>query len=261
MVHREEHKESYTMIDNSILQNINLSWEARGFLGYLLSLPNDWNFTVRGLVKQTGSSKSTILRIMTELKDAGYIRLERKKDKDGRFTQSSWHIYEVPFDTHIIQKRNTAKTEHGENGTPCLRNTVKPESRSTEHGENGTIQINNNNKILSIQNTNSNKEGGVLSEIEQMFLEFWSIYPKKVDKKGSFRAFKNIPKLKEVFPGILQALEIQKESDQWSKNHGQFIPNPTTYIHQERWLTVSDTDETQAKINETVKQNYEKFLF
>lgn len=93
-----------------------------------------------------------------------------------------------------------------------------------------------------------------------MFLEFWSIYPKKVDKKGAFRAFKHIPKLKEAFPGIIRALEIQKQSIQWSKDNGQYIPNPTTYIHQERWLTVTEKDELQAKIEETAKANIDGFL-
>lgn len=262
MVHREEHNEGFTQVDNTVLRNVNLSFEARGFLVYLLSFPDDWNFTVRGLVKQTGVSKSTILRLMNELKAAGYIKLEKHKDKDGRFTSSSWHIYEGTFESHIPQKRNTAKTEHGENGTRSARNTVNPESGITEHGENGPIRIMNVNEELNKQITKENKQqGGVLSEVEKMFLQFWSIYPKKVDKKGSFRAFKNIPKLKEQFPGIIKALEIQKESDQWTKNHGQFIPNPTTYIHQERWLTVNEADEVQAKINETVKENFEKFLF
>ena len=257
MVHREEHNESYTVIDNAVLQNVNISFEARGFLCYLLSLPNDWTFTVRGIVKQTGCSKSVILRLMDELKTAGYIKLERKQDKQGRFTQSSWHIYETPCEYHISQKRNTAKTEHGNNGTRCLRNTV-----FTEHGENGPIQSTNNNKVLNIQSTNTNKvlNNGVSSEIQTMFDEFWSIYPKKVDKKGSLRAFKNIPKLKEVFPVIIQALEIQKQSIQWTKDHGQYIPNPTTYIHQERWNTVTEADQVQAKINEAAYENYEKFL-
>ena len=261
MVHREEHSESYTIIDNYVLQNVNLSWEARGFLAYLLSLPNDWNFTVRGLVKQTGTSKGVILRLMNELKAEGYIKLERKKDKDGRFTQSTWHIYEVPYENHIIQTRNTAETEHGKNGTPQSRDTAKPESGITERGENGPIQSTNNNKILNIQSTNSNKDSGVLSEIDQMFMQFWSIYPKKVDKKGSFRAFKNIKKLKEVFPAIIDALEIQKQSAQWTKENGQYIPNPTTYIHQERWNTVTESDTHQAKINEAVDETYKDFLF
>lgn len=94
-----------------------------------------------------------------------------------------------------------------------------------------------------------------------MFMQFWTIYPKKVDKKGSFRAFKNIKKLKEVFPVIIDALEIQKQSAQWTKENGQYIPNPTTYIHQERWNTVTEADTLQAKINEAVDETYKAFLF
>ena len=92
-----------------------------------------------------------------------------------------------------------------------------------------------------------------------MFLDFWEAYPKKVDKKGSLRAFKNIKKLKETFPTIMRALEIQKQSQQWTKENGQFIPNPTTYIHQERWLTVNEADEIQAYQNELVLQDIGNF--
>ena len=265
MVHRNEHNEAFTQIDNSVLRNVNLSFEARGFLVYLLSFPDDWSFTVRGLVKQTGNSKSTILRLMNELKAAGYIKLEKHKDKYGKFTSSSWHIYESAFESHIPQKRNTAKTEHGENGTRLERNTVNPESRFTEHGENGPIRILNINEDLNKQitkdNEHLNKKDGVVSEVEKMFIEFWSIYPKKVDKKGSFRAFKNIPKLKEVFPGILKALEVQKQSSQWTKDNGQYIPNPTTYIHQERWLTVNEADALQAVQNQITMNSLDDFNF
>ena len=171
MVHREEHNESYTVIDNAVLQNVNISFEARGFLCYLLSLPNDWCFTVRGIVKQTGCSKSVILRLVDELKAAGYLKLERKQDKHGRFTQSSWHIYESPYEHHNIEKRNTVKTEHGENGTRYLRNTV-----ITEHGENEPIQNNNNNKVLNKQNTKENKVTGrftapTVEEVREYCLE------------------------------------------------------------------------------------------
>ena len=101
----------------------------------------------------------------------------------------------------------------------------------------------------------------ILTDTEKMFLEFWEAYPKKVDKKGSFRAFKNIPRLKEIFPSIMNALEAQKCSAQWTKENGQYIPNPTTYIHQERWNTVTEADTLQAKINEAVDETYKDFLF
>ena len=134
MVNRKDHSLNYTIVDNTVLQNVNLSFEARGFLAYLLSLPDDWNFTVRGLVKMTGCNKSVILRLMNELKAAGYIQLVTNKDKSGKFTASSWIIYEEAFENHIPQKRNTEFTEHGENGTRSSRNTVSTEYGFTEHG-------------------------------------------------------------------------------------------------------------------------------
>lgn len=257
MVHREEHNEGFTQVSNAVLRNVNLSWEARGFLCYLLSLPDDWSFSIKGLVKQTGATEHTIKRLVKELQIEGYVVLTRHTNERGKVTKWTWDIYETGKKVQMLKSPQVEITRCGEN-----QMVAEPDSGFTTCGKTASIQITNINKELNKQITKENKQqGGVLSEIETMFLQFWSIYPKKVDKKGSFRAFKNIPKLKEQFPGIIKALEIQKESDQWTKNHGQFIPNPTTYIHQERWLTVSEADEVQAKINETVKENYEKFLF
>lgn len=257
MVHREEHNEGFTQVSNAVLRNVNLSWEARGFLCYLLSLPDDWSFSIKGLVKQTGATEHTIKRLVKELQIEGYVVLTRHTNERGKVTKWTWDIYETGKKVQMLKSPQVEITRCGES-----QMVAEPDSGSTTCGKTASIQITNINKELNKQITKENKQqGGVLSEVETMFLQFWSIYPKKVDKKGSFRAFKNIPKLKEQFPGIIKALEIQKESDQWTKNHGQFIPNPTTYIHQERWLTVSEADETQAKINETVRENYEKFLF
>ena len=256
MVHREEHNEGFTQVSNAVLRNVNLSWEARGFLCYLLSLPDDWSFSIKGLVKQTGATEHTVKRLVKELQLEGYVVLTRHTNDRGKVVKWTWDIYETGNKVQMLKSPQVEITRCGEN-----QMVAEPDSGSTTCGKTASIQITNINKELKKQITKENKQqDGVLSEVETMFLKFWSIYPKKVDKKGSFRAFKNIPKLKEVFPGILQALEIQTKSAQWTKDHGQYIPNPTTYIHQERWLTVSETDELQTKINETVKKNIDDFL-
>lgn len=72
-------------------------------------------------------------------------------------------------------------------------------------------------------------------DVTAMFDRFWKEYPKKRNKQGSFRAFRNIKSLKAEFPNIIQGLERDKRSAQWNKDGGQFIPNPTTWLHQERW--------------------------
>ena len=68
-----------------------------------------------------------------------------------------------------------------------------------------------------------------------MFAKFWNAYPRKVDRKGSERAFLRIKNVGEVFPAIMDALEKQKRSDQWTKDGGAFIPHPKTWINGERW--------------------------
>ena len=75
----------------------------------------------------------------------------------------------------------------------------------------------------------------VVSFEEQAFNQFWSIYPKKVNKKGCYKSFIKIKDLKNELPLILDAVERFKNSKGWQKDNGQFIPHPTTFINQERW--------------------------
>ena len=166
-------------------------------------------------------------------------------------------------------RRYREKQQSLQNVTPALQNvtdtvTKDNESQSKSKSKSKSKSIERNTKESGVVvpfPLEAFKPSEILSDEEVLFNQFWAIYPKKVDKKGSFRAFKNIPKLKETFPGILQALEIQKQSPQWTKDNGQFIPNPTTYIHQERWLSVNEREETQKKINDTLKETFEKYLF
>lgn len=80
-----------------------------------------------------------------------------------------------------------------------------------------------------------NNDNDILTYEEVAFKEFWAAYPKKVNKKGAFKAFKNIKNLKAEMPLIMAALERFKNSKEWLKDNGQFIPYPTTFINQERW--------------------------
>ena len=82
---------------------------------------------------------------------------------------------------------------------------------------------------------NAGVDGQVLTYEEQAFNEFWSEYPKKVNKRGSFTSFKRIKHLKDEMPLIMASLRNFKASKQWQKENGQYIPNPQTFINQERW--------------------------
>lgn len=64
------------------------------------------------------------------------------------------------------------------------------------------------------------------------FDKFWSEYPKKVGKAVAEKSWYKVnPPLTEV----LTAIDVQKTTDQWTKDKGKFIPNPATWINQKRW--------------------------
>ena len=64
------------------------------------------------------------------------------------------------------------------------------------------------------------------------FDAFWKAYPKKVGKEAARKAF---GKVKKPIESLLTAIERQKCSDQWTKDNGQYIPNPATWLNQGRW--------------------------
>ena len=68
------------------------------------------------------------------------------------------------------------------------------------------------------------------------FDEFWKAYPRKVGKIKAQAAWKKISKPIATLPAILSAIESQKKSEQWRKENGQFIPHPTTWLNEGRWL-------------------------
>ena len=85
------------------------------------------------------------------------------------------------------------------------------------------------------------KESGTAQNYEDYpeFLEFWSAYPRKDDKKNAFISWiKHSPNIDTV----LNALNWQRLTLQWKKEDGQFIPLPATYLNAKRWEDEQPTD-------------------
>lgn len=71
--------------------------------------------------------------------------------------------------------------------------------------------------------------------VKQRFNEFWREYPKKTGKGAAEKAWNNIKPNRVLFDSIMSALKAVKKSDQWHKENGQYIPNPSTWLNQRRW--------------------------
>jgi hypothetical protein len=76
---------NFTILDNHLLTDERLSWEARGLLSYLLSKPDDWQVRLYDLVRRGPAGEHKVTRILRELQAAGYLRRHRMRRADGRF--------------------------------------------------------------------------------------------------------------------------------------------------------------------------------
>lgn len=74
-----------------------------------------------------------------------------------------------------------------------------------------------------------------LKEVDDSFHTFWDAYPKKVDKRRAYEAFKRLKVTPELLAVILKALSAQKQSEQWQEAGGRFIPHATTWLNGRRW--------------------------
>lgn len=72
------------------------------------------------------------------------------------------------------------------------------------------------------------------------FETFWHTYPKKVGKDAALKSWN---KAKPFLDDVLNALYWQKESEQWKRENGKYIPNPSTYINQGRWKDEAPVEE------------------
>lgn len=74
------------------------------------------------------------------------------------------------------------------------------------------------------------------------FDDFWKAYPKKVSKANALKAWNKLKPNDDLVRKILSALEKQRQSSQWQKDNGQFIPYPATWINGRRWEDEQDEE-------------------
>ena len=95
-VFRVERNAGYTVMSNHHLRNKNLTLKAKGLLSQMLSLPEDWDFTLAGLSYINREKIDAIREAIRELERAGYIVRSRERDEKGRLRGADYVIYEQP---------------------------------------------------------------------------------------------------------------------------------------------------------------------
>lgn len=150
---RVEKNKDFTIMSNHHLRNKDLSLKAKGLLSQMLSLPEDWDYTLRGLVAINKEKLEAIRTAVLELEQQGYITRQQKREPGGRLSNIEYTIYERP--QHRLPRVDASNAAP----PPCLDfpNTEKPNTEKpyTEkpYTENPT-QLNTKELSTNKQSTN-----------------------------------------------------------------------------------------------------------
>ena len=96
LVFRVEKTSSYTVMSNHHLRNPDLTLKAKGLLSLMLSLPENWDYTLKGLSCICRENVDAIRTAVWELEKAGYITRRQGRDEKGKMTAIEYTIYEFP---------------------------------------------------------------------------------------------------------------------------------------------------------------------
>ena len=124
-VFRVQKTRNFTVMSNHHLQDNSLSFKARGILSTMLSLPDDWDYTLAGLAKIAKDSVSAVKSGVAELEEAGYIKRAQGRAKNGQFSKNIYDVYEIPL---IVDETEENTVEPFDNITPAS------EQREDNHG-------------------------------------------------------------------------------------------------------------------------------
>lgn len=104
-------EKDFVQIPNSILTSPDISLKAKGILALMLSLPDNWKFSIEGIASKCKESKECISNAIKELEAAGYVKRTMMHGDDGKITGMEYEIFEEP---HTV-----VETEEHNNETAC----------------------------------------------------------------------------------------------------------------------------------------------
>lgn len=133
---------NFTVMSNYHFKEKKMSLKAKGLLSLMLSLPDDWDYSVAGLATLSKDGKDSIMSALGELEKFRYLERKRLTDEKGRFAGIEYNIFEQPQEMPVADN-------------PILDCPTKAEPISAEPQQLNTYLINNlKDKVFELLNTN-----------------------------------------------------------------------------------------------------------
>ena len=130
-VFRVEKTKDFTIMSNYHLRDKNLSLKAKGLLSQMLSLPEEWDYTLAGLAHINKESKDAIRTTILELEKAGYITRHQTTTEGGRFGSNEYVIRERPLPHEPLTENPT--TVDPQTAAPLTENPTQLNTKATPH--------------------------------------------------------------------------------------------------------------------------------
>lgn len=144
-VFRIEKNDNYTVMSNYHLRDKNLSLKAKGLLSFMLSLPDNWDYSLSGLVSSLKEEETSIKSALNELKTVGYLAITRERNDKGTFVYI-YDVYETPKSDKLEEKNPPLEN-------PPVDNPSVEEPSTEQPSVENRVQINTN--ILNTDNKSS----------------------------------------------------------------------------------------------------------
>lgn len=234
----------YLVIPASVAEDIHLRERSKLIYGRIVQLAFASGYCYasnKALLKilthadpKTGAvdtiSERTLQSILAELRDRGHIHMDT-----GPIPTPAGSKPVIRRRIFIGQKLADMPPEEG------VQKISPPENNCTGGVQkiSPPLYICNNNTSINIC---ANGEADEVSELDKLFDQFWAAYPKKRGKENARKAWKKLSPDKELCRRMAKALKWQKESSEWTRDGGQYIPYPATWLNGRRWEDVPDTE-------------------
>ncbi len=149
-VFRMERTKDYTVMSNCHLRDKRLSLKAKGLLSQMLSLPEDWDYTLSGLAYINLESKDAIRSAVNELETAGYIQRHQTVKANGKFGANEYVIYEKPQPSSDKPLSENPTTEKPSTEITSSENPTQLNTKITNTKKQNT-DLSNTHSILSAE--------------------------------------------------------------------------------------------------------------
>lgn len=205
---RAKRDKNFSIFDNNLLRDSEISFKARGLLTYMLSMPDNWKFYVSELATHSKKEgESAIRSAIEELEKAGYMKRVRQRGEKGRFSSVDWYVYDEPkFSPHSdfphVDKPHVEEPQV--DNRPLLRTNSTKNLKKEESIDADAASVRSDLNDLDIQLEchrqmqpviqNFERNFGQITETERMKLldEYRDWYEEGVPKKDILAVFNNV---------------------------------------------------------------------